>query len=128
MASKAKSNNDERGKRGRKMVDKLTGGYGGKTVKNTLPPKFAEYTMNFVFGELWSGDDLTLKERSLVTCSALIAMNRLNEMKHHFAIAKNLGHKRETLEAIITHLAAYAGWPCAVTANEILNGVWPKKG
>ena len=25
------------------------------------------------------------------------------------------------------HLAAYAGWPCAVTANEILNGVWPKK-
>lgn len=127
MAKAKKMKTDERTARGFKIVDKMTGGYGSKTVKSSLPPKFAEYTMNFVFGELWAGDDLTMKERSIVTCSALIAMNRINEMHHHFRIAKNLGHKRETIEAIITHLAAYAGWPCAVTANEILNEVWPRK-
>jgi len=119
---------DERAARGKALLAKLTAGTPlvADSAAN-YPSKLMENTVNFLFGELWSGPELTLEERSLATCSALIAMNRIHETKAHFAAARNIGIPREKLEGIITHLAAYAGWPCAVTAAHSLNEVWPKE-
>src|SRR5579863_8205666 len=105
--------NEERTKRGKDLLAKLTGGPAAKAT-SPLPQRLSDYTVNFVFGEVWSGPELTLQERSMATCAALIAMNRINEMKAHFAAARNLDIPREKIEGLITHLAVYAGWPCAV--------------
>jgi alkylhydroperoxidase/carboxymuconolactone decarboxylase family protein YurZ len=43
----------------------------------------------------------------------------------HFVGARNVGIPREKLEAAITHVAHYAGWPVAMTAFRVLNEVWP---
>ena len=91
-----------------------------------MPPTLTRYTMEHVFGDVWQQDDLALEERSLVTCTMLIALNREAEQRLHFVGAKNLGIPRSKLEAVITHAAHYAGWPSAVGASRVLNEVWPE--
>jgi Carboxymuconolactone decarboxylase family len=59
-----------------------------------------------------------------VTVSALIAMNRPNQLRSHFARARENGVTREELIETITHLAFYAGWPSAVTALDVAKEVF----
>ena len=90
------------------------------------PERFIEHTFEHLFGDVWTGTDLDLPERSLITCSVLVALGREAEQKLHFVGAKNLGVPREKLEEMIGHVAHYAGWPVAVAAYRNLNDVWPK--
>ncbi len=109
--------------RGVALASKLFEGAPAGGVK--MSDAFRGYTMAHLFGDVWQGDELELQERSLVTCVALIALNREHEQRLHFTGAKNLGIPREKLEASITHVAHYAGWPNAVTAFRVLDEVWP---
>lgn len=89
------------------------------------PEKFVNYTLEHLFGDVWQGDELSLEQRSMITCTILVALNREAEQRIHFPGAKNLGVKREQLEAMITHAAHYAGWPVAASAYRVLAEVWP---
>jgi len=93
--------------------------------KGVMPEKFVDYTLEHLFGDVWQGDELSLELRSLITCTILVALNREAEQRIHFSGAKNLGVKREQLEAMITHAAHYAGWPVAASAFRVLAEVWP---
>ena len=98
---------------------------GARAGGGSMPKALSDYTMEHLFGDVWQQDDLVLEERSLITCTILVALNRENEQHVHFLGAKNLGIPRAKLEAMITHAAHYAGWPCAATASNVLNEVWP---
>lgn len=113
--------NDDRMTRGRELAARLLAGLppGPK-----LPREFFRQTVENVFGDAWQGPDLTLEQRSLVTCAVLVALARENEQRVHFRGARNLGIDRPTLEAMITHVAYYAGWPVAVSAMRTLGEVW----
>jgi 4-carboxymuconolactone decarboxylase len=103
----------------------------GDTVKpgaNPLPPTFLQATVGHLFGDIWQGDELALEERSLITCCLLVALGRENEQRIHFRGARNIGIPRAKIEAAITHVAHYAGWPVAVSAFAILSEVWPVEG
>ena len=65
--------------------------------------------------------------RSLVTVSALIAMNRPEQLKSHLALAKQNGLTEEELVEAITHLAFYTGWPNAMTAASVAKEVFRDK-
>jgi 4-carboxymuconolactone decarboxylase len=54
--------------------------------------------------------------------SALIAMNRPDQLRSH--LARQHGVTREELVEAITHLAFYAGWPNAVTAVTVARAVF----
>jgi 4-carboxymuconolactone decarboxylase len=100
----------------------------GDTIKpgeTKLPPKFAQATVGHLFGDIWQGEELAIEERSLITCCVLVALGRENEQRIHFRGARNIGIPRAKIEAAITHIAHYAGWPVAVSAFAILNEVWP---
>ncbi|MEM7020460.1 MAG: carboxymuconolactone decarboxylase family protein [Pseudomonadota bacterium] len=107
------------------LVRRLFAGIDTGGVK--MPKTLTNYTMEHVFGDVWQQEDLELEERSLVTCTILIALSREEEQRLHFVGAKNLGIPRSKLEAVITHAAHYAGWPAAVGASRILNEVWPEE-
>jgi 4-carboxymuconolactone decarboxylase len=62
-----------------------------------------------------------------VTVSALIAMNRPDQLRSHLALARQNGLQEEELIEAITHLAFYAGWPNAVTAVSVAREVFAKK-
>ena len=108
-----------------KGTDLLSNLFEGAPTGGRLPKALMDYTLEHLFGDVWQQDDLTLQERSLTTCTILIALGREAEQRLHFVGAKNLGVPREKLEAVITHAAHYAGWPVAVSASRVLTEVWP---
>src|SRR3984957_19195971 len=117
------SDTDDRLAKGRALTAKLFAG--APRGASTMSAKFQEYTTGHLFGDLWQGEELTLAERELITCTTLVALYRTNEQKVHFVGAKNAGVPRSKIEAMITHVEHDAAWPCGATASGILNEVWP---
>jgi 4-carboxymuconolactone decarboxylase len=93
-----------------------------------IAPKLAQLTDSVLFGDVWARPGLSRRDRSLVTVSALIAMNRPDQLRSHLALARENGVTREELIEAITHLAFYAGWPNAVTAVSVAREVFAGPG
>ena len=91
-----------------------------------VAPKLAELTDDVLFGDVWARPQLSRRDRSLVTVSALIAMNRPDQLRSHLALAKQNGLSEEELSEAITHLAFYAGWPSAMSAAGVAKEVFKK--
>ena len=90
-------------------------------------PKLADLTDGVLFGDIWKRPGLSPRDRSLVTVSALIAMNRPDQLRSHLQRARDNGVSDVELVEAITHLAFYAGWPSAVTASIVAKEVFQKK-
>jgi len=88
--------------------------------------KLAEITDNVLYGDVWERPELSKRDRSLATVSALIALNRPDQLRSHLAIARQNGVTQEELIETITHLAFYAGWPNAVSAIAVAREVFEK--
>ena len=120
------STGGERKQKGKALARKLLAGSKSGEI-GRLPERFVRYTVEHVFGDVWQGDELTLEERELVTCSMLVVLNREAELRIHLNAARNVGLPRTRIEGMIIHAAHYAGWPVAVSAFRILNEVWPQE-
>lgn len=79
-------------------------------------PKLAELTDEVLFGDLWERPQLSKRDRCLITCAALVATGKTDQMIFHFPLAIENGVKEEEIVELITHLAFYAGWPNAMSA------------
>lgn len=90
----------------------------GRQQLGTFAPDFARCNDDILFGEVWSKNDvLPLKERSIVTVSALIAQGITDSsLKYHMETAKKNGVTKDEMAEIITQLAFYSGWPKAWAA------------
>ena len=90
-------------------------------------PKLAQLTDDVLFGDVWARPGLSQRDRSLVTVSALIAMNRPDQLRSHLQRARDNGLTEAELVEAITHLAFYTGWPSAITASLVAKEVFQKK-
>lgn len=88
-----------------------------------LIPELGRLRDDVVFGDVWEQDSLTKRDRSLVTISVLTALYRTDELKLHLRRALDNGVTEEEIKGMITHLAFYSGWPCAVNAGRVLSEV-----
>jgi len=79
-------------------------------------PKLVELTEDVLFGDVWERPQLSKRDRSLITCAALVATGKTEQMSFHFPRAIENGVTRDELVELITHLAFYAGWPSAMSA------------
>jgi 4-carboxymuconolactone decarboxylase len=91
-----------------------------------VAPKLVELTDNVLFGDVWERPQLSKRDRSLVTVSALIAINRSDQLRSHLVRARQNGLKEQELVETITHLAFYAGWPNAVSAVGVARDAFKK--
>ena len=87
-------------------------------------PKLVDLTDNVLFGDVWERKGLSKRDRSLITCATLIALNRTEQQTGHFQRALNNGVKKEELLELITHLAFYSGWPTAMSAANVAKKVF----
>jgi 4-carboxymuconolactone decarboxylase len=92
-----------------------------------LAPKLAQLTDDVLYGDVWARPQLSPRDRSLVTISALVAMNRPDQLRSHVTLALRNGVTEEQISEAITHLAFYAGWPSAVTAVTVAREVLEQK-
>jgi len=72
-------------------------------------------------GGAWRDDELSLRDRSIVVVTALIAQGGVDDrLRGHVRWAVEHGVTPDELDAIVTLLAVYVGYPRASTANEIV--------
>jgi len=90
-------------------------------------PKLAELTEKVLFGDVWERPGLSKRDRSLITCAALVALQRPDQLRGHLQRALDNGLTKDELGELITHLAFYSGWPTAVTAAAIAKEVFDKR-
>lgn len=98
----------------------------GRDALGEFAPKFAELNDDVLFGQVWSREDkLSLRDRSLVTVTALMAQGLVdNSFRYHLESARKNGITREEIAEVLTHLAFYAGWPKAWAAFNMAKEVW----
>lgn len=98
----------------------------GRDSLGDFAPKFAEINDDILFGQVWNRDNLlSLKERSIVTVTALMAQGLTDSsFKYHLQTAKNNGITKIEIAEILTHAAFYVGWSKAWAAFNMAKEVW----
>ena len=90
-------------------------------------PKLGELTDKVVFGDVWERKQLSKRDRSLVTISALTALYRPDQLRGHLWRALDNGVSKEEIIELITHLAFYVGWPRAGSAALVAKQVFAER-
>jgi 4-carboxymuconolactone decarboxylase len=80
-------------------------------------PKLRELRETVLFGDIWERDELSKRDRSLITVAVLMAQRCEGELRAHIGRALRNGVSREELGEVITHVALYAGWPAGVNGS-----------
>jgi 4-carboxymuconolactone decarboxylase len=93
-----------------------------KAIGDTAP-KLVELTDEVLFGDVWERPELSKRDRSLITVTALVALYRTDQLGFHLRTALTNGVTEEELVEAITHLAFYAGWPNAMSAISQLKSI-----
>jgi len=93
-----------------------------------VSPALEHYTKGPLLDGLWKHPELSPRDRSIVTVSALIARMQTIEMPFHFALALDNGVKPGELSEIITHLAFYSGWANAMSAVAVAKAIFQQRG
>jgi len=81
-----------------------------------VAPKLVDLTERVLFGDIWERPGLSKRDRSVITVTALVAMNRTEQLPFHLRRALENGVTKDELVELITHLAFYSGWPTAMSA------------
>jgi 4-carboxymuconolactone decarboxylase len=91
-----------------------------------IAQKLLELTERVLFGDVWERPGLSKRDRSLITVTALISLNRTQQLPFHLERALANGLTRDELVEAITHLAFYSGWPTSVSAATIAKEVFSR--
>jgi 4-carboxymuconolactone decarboxylase len=88
---------------------------------------FQELVTVHAWGNTWQREGISLKTRSIVTVSMLVALGKMHELKIHVRGALNNGVTKEELQEIFMHASVYCGFPAALdafrTAAEVVDTV-----
>ncbi len=94
-------------------------------------PKLVQITDNILFGDIWERPELSKRDRSLVTVTALIGGGNTEQLPFHLKRARENGVTESEIIETITHLAFYCGWPKAMSAvtmaKDIFRPLQPKQ-
>ena len=84
----------------------------------------AVLTDEVLYGDVWNRQELSSRDRSLVTITALIALGKTGPLVGHLGRALDNGVQPSEASALLAHLAIYCGWPNAVSALEAYDQVY----
>ena len=103
--------------RGRRMLSAIDGRAGEHVIQSLadIAPDFAQYVLDFGFGDIYSRPGLDLRSREIATIAALTAIGHAQpQLKVHIAAGLNVGLTREEIVETIMQMAVYAGFPAAL--------------
>ena len=92
--------------------------YGFSADPDAGPGDFMAYTVDHLFGDVWSRPGLDLLERRLLTIGVLAATGQHDLLRVQFDAALSNSELTDSqVREIVIHVAHYAGWPLAAGAN-----------
>lgn len=79
------------------------------------------YIVEFAFGDIYSREGMSLREREIATVAVLTALGgREPQLRVHMEAALHVGISFQELEEIILQTIPYAGFPTAINAMNLL--------
>ena len=110
--------------KGWEKLKEVDGEAGERVIESLkeIAPEFADFLIEFPFGDIYSRPGLDLKSREIAVVAALTALgNAAPQLKVHIHGALNVGCSRTEVVEVIMQMAVYAGFPAA------LNGLFAAK-
>jgi 4-carboxymuconolactone decarboxylase len=98
-----------------------------RRLLDDFAPKLVDLTDGVLFGDVWERPQLSKRDRSLITCAALVSTGKTEQMDFHFPRTLENGVTQEEIVEMITHLAFYVGWPNAMSAVNRAKALFAKK-
>ena len=88
---------------------------------------YAESTLDFVFGHVWSRDGLSRRDRRWVTLACVAGADSVGPIDAHVYAALNSGDITivEMLEFVL-HFAVYCGWPKGSHVEGVIRQQWAR--
>ncbi|MHB9039000.1 MAG: carboxymuconolactone decarboxylase family protein [Armatimonadota bacterium] len=101
----------------------------GKVGEDVVAPlgDLGRYIVEFGFGDIYSRDGLSLREREIATVAMLTVLGRDTQLRVHIGAALNVGLSPEEVEETIIQTVPYAGFPTAINALNILKQIASEK-
>ena len=87
---------------------------------------FQRWITENVWGDLWTRQTLSRRDRSLVTIAILAAMGH-EEMALHLRAARNTWATPDEIDDVLQHVAVYAGVPAANQAFKTMKTIYDEE-
>ena len=120
----------ERYNRGWEKLKEIDGEAGEAVAESLkdIAPDLARYIIEFSFGDVYSRNGTSLKEKEIAVVAGLTAMgNAVPQLKVHINGALNVGVSTEELVEVIMQMSAYSGFPSAINGINALKEVLQEK-
>ena len=117
MKAASAAQQESRLARGQRMLSAIDGRAGENVIQSLadIAPDFAQYLLEFGFGDIYARPGLDLRSREIATIAALTAIGHAQpQLKVHLAAGLNVGLTREEIVETIMQMALYAGFPAAL--------------
>jgi 4-carboxymuconolactone decarboxylase len=115
--------NDEADKRAAGIA-KMQEVYGFSVDPDTIPGRYAEMTVDHLFGTVWTSDELDVRDRRLMTIGALAALDKTDLLDIQFSCALERDELTvDQLREVVVHLTHYIGWPLSTGVNQTAENV-----
>jgi 4-carboxymuconolactone decarboxylase len=102
-------------------------GEAGEIVLESLvdiAPDLGKYIIEFSFGDIYSRDGTSLKQKEIAVVAALTAIgNAAPQLKVHINGALNVGCSVEEVVEVMIQMSSYSGFPSAINGINVLKGI-----
>jgi 4-carboxymuconolactone decarboxylase len=107
-----------------KGIAKMEEVYGFSVDPADIPGPYAAFTVDHLFGEVWTRPGLGTRDRRLMTIGVLAALglSPLIEIQFQSALDRDELTEDQVRETV-AHLTHYIGWPLSTGVNEVAERV-----
>jgi 4-carboxymuconolactone decarboxylase len=112
---------------GRKLLDALYGESAEVFVESLsqIAPTVADYSIDFVYGDIYNRTVLDVKQRQLLTIAILSALGGCeSQLKVHVGAALNVGLSPNEIVETMIHGIPFAGFPRTLNAIAVARSVF----
>ena len=119
---------DDPGSSRSKGIAKMQEVYGVSVDPAVIPGPYVAFTVDHLFGEVWTRSELGIRDRRLMTIGVLAALgqSQLVEIQFQSALDREELTEEQVRETVV-HLAHYIGWPLSTGVNEVAERVIAKR-
>lgn len=105
-------------------IAKMQEVYGFSVDPDTIPGRYAEMTVDHLFGTVWTSDELGVRDRRLMTIGVLAALGKTDLLDIQFSCALERGELTvDQLRELVVHITHYIGWPMSTGMNQTAENV-----
>jgi 4-carboxymuconolactone decarboxylase len=97
-----------------------------EAAKTEFDQPFQTLITEGAWGTVWSNDNITLRERSMLTLALLAATGNFDEIPMHIRATANTGASKTDVMEAFQHVAIYAGVPKANHALKLAKQTYKK--